>query len=279
MKREQALQQRLHALHNLSEAVVAMKSLATQHFRTAHQALPAARAYRQGLDDVLAAVGLSQEMHALAPPGLLLVAADLGLCGDYNARLAQAALAAHTQHGVGVVYSIGRRPLGALTRAGIAVQHLYTAPTSVAGLTRILLEVAQDLFEAYRTGYLGGLYVVSARFEGVGTFTPVCTQLLPPEPVQPVAPVRPSPYVSTPHLAVVVGREFLYITLYEIFLDALASEHSARLVAAESADQWLDSQIAAVHRTLAASRRELATQEVLDLAASGKQRQRPPPLG
>ena len=56
------------------------------------------------------------------------------------------------------------------------------------------------------------------------------------------------------------------------FLDALASEHSIRLVAAESASQWLDSQIAAVHRALAASRRELATQEVLDLATSGKQR-------
>ena len=91
-------------------------------------------------------------------------------------------------------------------------------------------------------------------------------------PVQKSVPVRPSEYVSEQHLAEIAIREFLYITLFELLLDALASEHGMRLVATESAGEWLEGRISATERQLFAVRREEATQEVLDVASGARRR-------
>jgi F0F1-type ATP synthase gamma subunit len=62
--------------------------------------------------------------------------------------------------------------------------------------------------------------------------------------------------------------------LYEILLDALASEHGMRLIAAESARQWIDDTRTTLRRQLAAIHREATTQEVLDLVSGAKSRRR-----
>jgi F0F1-type ATP synthase gamma subunit len=69
-------------------------------------------------------------------------------------------------------------------------------------------------------------------------------------------------------------REFLYTTLHELLLDSLASEHGMRLLATESARQWLDEASASIRRDLAASHREATTQEVLDIIAGSRPRRR-----
>src|SRR5262249_33394946 len=114
------------------------------------------------------------------------------------------------------------------------------------------------------------LYAVSARFDGVGAFTPVCTRVWPLPPVRQSSPLRPSPYVSRTRLLTVALREFLYIVLFQILLDALAAEHSTRLVATGSAAEWLQTRIGETRRQLATSRRETATQELLDIVSGAR---------
>lgn len=46
--------------------------------------------------------------------------------------------------------------------------------------------------------------------------------------------------MSTARLASAAIREYLYIVLYDLLLDALASEHGARFVAMQAAERWLD---------------------------------------
>jgi F-type H+-transporting ATPase subunit gamma len=272
MKREQALQRRLHAQETLYEAVSALKSLSAHHFRIARAALPATRAYRAGIDEALAAIGLAPPVMPPAPPGLVLIASDLGLCNGYNARLGQHAIAQHAHLQCGTVYCVGRRPVALLERAQIAITRLYPAPTSVAGLTRLLLRLAQEVLSDHLAGAFSSLYAVSARFDGVGTFTPVCAPIWPPPPVRQSSPIRPSAYVSRAHLLTVALREFLYIVLFQILLDALAAEHSTRLVATGSAAEWLKTRIAETHRQLATSRRETSTQELLDIVSGARPR-------
>jgi F0F1-type ATP synthase gamma subunit len=69
-----------------------------------------------------------------------------------------------------------------------------------------------------------------------------------------------------------VVREYLYITLYDLLIDALAAEHSARLVATEAAEQWLTERSHRVRRQLVATRREATTQEVLEIATGARAR-------
>lgn len=270
MKRERFLRRRLHTLHTLNEAVSAMKSLSAHHFLQCRQALPAARAYRDEIEQAIADIGVVPAREGAAPPGLLLIVSDLGLCGDYNTRLVQAAVDAYRRAGPGPIYCVGRRPRAALARAAMTLKWTYHVPSSVDALPSLLLNVAQALLDDYSQQLMSRLDVVSARFEGAGRFSPVVTHLLPVEPIRAAQSLRPTSYQSDEHLVAVAVREFLYTILYEILLDSLAAEHGMRLLAAEAARQWLDEATETTRRQLAASRREATTQEVLDIVAGAK---------
>lgn len=267
MKRERDLRRRMHTLQTLSEAVSAMKSLSAHHFRLSRIALPAAREYRREVDAALAEVGNVESIEHDGPPALLLVVSDLGLCGDYNTRLVELAIKELRREG-GLLYCIGERPKAALQREGTDVVRAFAGPTSVDGLPNLLLELAQDLLDGFFNGSIGSLRVVSAQFEGAGRFSASLTRVLPIEvDVCSKTRLRPTTYQRHSRLAAVAVREYLYTTLYELLLDALAAEHGMRLVAAQSAQQWLDKTSESVERQLSASRREATTQEVLDIVA------------
>lgn len=268
MKHVHDLNRRLHTLETLSEAVSAMKSLSAHHFRKSREGLPAAHAYREAIEQVIAATQLIRPEAPASATGVLLIASDLGLCGGYNARLTQAAIDHCREMDAQRLYCVGHRPASRLNQAGLTVSRQYRAPSSVAGLTELLLELAQDLLEDYLVGLFDRLDFVSARFDGVGEFTPITAEILPIEPTQRTSDLSPSPYVSEDHLIAVAVREYLYIRLFQTLLDSLASEHGARLVATGSAGQWLSSKMEAVRRKLSSLRREATTQEVLEIASS-----------
>ncbi len=274
MRHEVFLKHRLHTLRTLHDAVSAMRSLSAHHFRIIRQGLQSARTYREEIERIVAEIGIHQPPSATAPTGLLVVGSDLGLCGDYNSQLARRTIAECQRREFGPVYSVGRRLRPALAHAGVELQRNYDAPASLDGLARLLLQLAQDLMEDYSSGKIGGLDVAAARFDGVGHFTPMFTRLLPINPVQAIVPLLGSPYVSTGHLRSVAVREYVYISLHEVLMDALTAEHGMRLTAAEAALQWIEETTAQAAQKLSASRSETATQELLDLVSGAKQRRR-----
>jgi F-type H+-transporting ATPase subunit gamma len=69
-----------------------------------------------------------------------------------------------------------------------------------------------------------------------------------------------------------VIREFLYIVLFDLLLDSLASEHGARLVATDAAGSWLDGRATRARRQLMATRREAGTQEIIEIASGVRAR-------
>jgi F0F1-type ATP synthase gamma subunit len=224
------------------------------------------------MDTIIAEIGIHQPLHVGVPSGMLVIASDLGLCGDYNSRLSHLAVADATRLAVQTIYSVGRRSRGALAKHSLIPERTYDAPASLEGLSQLLLGLAQDVLEDYMSLKIGSLHVVSASFGGVGHFDPVSIRVLPIEPITGTSPIGRSPYIDPDHLAGVAVREFLYITLYEILLDALAAEHGMRLMAAESALEWLDSTAITTSRRLTSARSEAATQELLDIVAGGRKR-------
>ena len=106
MKRQQYLRHRLQTLGALRDAVGAMRSLAAHHFRRARQGLYAARDYRAEIETIIGQIGLRQRLHAGLPAAMLVIASDLGLCGDYNTRVVQLAAADCQGLGIGKLYSV-----------------------------------------------------------------------------------------------------------------------------------------------------------------------------
>jgi F0F1-type ATP synthase gamma subunit len=157
-----------------------------------------------------------------------------------------------------------------LAKAGVQPAAVQPAPTSVAGLTGLLLPLVDTLLSLRRDGELGALWFVAARFEGAGQYTPVRVPVLPVASPEGVPVLEPSPYCDAEHLRTVVVREYLYASLYETLLGALASEHGKRLITAESARSWLEERIGATRQLAAAIRRESSTQEVLEVIVAAR---------
>jgi len=272
VKREADLQRRLRSLETLGEAVGAMKSLSAHHFREARRAVEPARSYREGVERVLGWTGASIAAGD-GPPGLLVIGGELGLCGSYNARLVAAAARRRQELGAGPTRCVGHRAAVLLARRGVTLQQTYAAPTSVGGMTDLLLRLAEDVLGSYVKERLSSLDIVSSRFGGVGAAVPASVRLLPLKPSR-AAPEKPARYVSADQLGFAAVREYLYIMLYDLLLDAIASEHSARLLATQSAEQWLDERTGRLRRQLAAARREASTQEVIEIAGGVRARAR-----
>jgi F-type H+-transporting ATPase subunit gamma len=272
VKRESDLKRRLRSLQTLGEAVGAMKSLSAHHFRETRSAVEPARVYREGVERFLgwAGAGLTP---GDGPAGLLVVGGELGLCGGYNAHLVGAGAERRSALGPGPTICVGHRAGALLARRDVKVSRLYAAPTSVRGITDLLLRLAEDVLQTYVAERLASFDIVSSRFGGVGIDRPTSVRLLPLESKrsQPAPTVR---YVSTEHLASAAVREYLYIVLYDLLLDALASEHSARLVATQAAERWLEERTNTVRLHLAATRREASTQEVIEIAGGARARAR-----
>jgi F0F1-type ATP synthase gamma subunit len=272
VSRERVLLRRLRTLETLDEAVGALRALSAQHFRAVRGLVPAARAYR---DEVAASLGVLGDAGALdgevgAPPGVVLVAADLGLVGDYVPRLVHEALALRAEQGAGPLFCLGHRAVAPLERAAVRADRVLDAPTTVASLPGLLLPLVDEILAARRSGALGALWLVAARFEGAGRFSAVRVPVLPVAPPPASVPLATSPYGDRAHLRAVVVRESLYAALYETLLGALASEHGKRLVTAESARTWLRERIAAMRRRVSAIRREASTQEVLEVTTAAR---------
>ena len=271
MSRERVLQRRLRLLGTLEEAVAALRSLSAQHFRAARAPLAAVRAYR---DEVQRFLGVLDTSGAASvregPTGIVLVAADLGLVGDYTARLVREALALRAESGPGPLVCLGHRAVSQLARAGVQPVSVQAAPTSVAGLTGALLPLVDTLLSLRRAGELGSLWLVAARFEGAGEYSPVRVPVLPVPAPAGLPPLASSPYCDAEQLRTVIVREYLYVSLYETLLGALASEHGKRLVTSESARSWLEERMAATRRLAAAIRRETSTQELLEVVVAAR---------
>ena len=272
MKREHDLRQRLRSLEALGAAVTAMKSLSAHHFREARAGLQAMRGYRDGVGRVVVEIGASLPAGD-GPSGLLVIGSELGLCGGYNAHLVAAAAERRAQLGAGPTLCVGRRAAAYLGRRDIHVERAYPAPASVQGITDLLLRLAQDMLADYVARRMACFEVVSSRFEGVGADRPTTTRLLPIAADRSKAPV-PTRYASRDRLVGVAVREILFVTMYSLLLEALASEHGVRLAATESAEQWLDGRTEHIRRHLAAWRREASTQETIEIATGARARGR-----
>ena len=270
MRRERELGERVASLEALKEAVSAMKSLSAHHFRETRALLDPARKYRAGIDRIVATTG-ARLPGGSGATGLLVLGAELGLCGAYGRSVAMSAVQRRRALGPGPTFCVGRRTGRILQRNDVPLAQVYAAPTSIGGITDALIELVQAMLGDYVNQGMAAFEVVSCRFQGVGHYQPTTTRLLPIE-LAPSESGAEARYVSPGALSRVVVRELLYITLYELLLDALATEHGARLSATQSAEQWLISQSSRLRRQLAAARRETSTQEVLEIASGVRAR-------
>lgn len=267
--KQRDLERRIESLKALGETVRAMKNLSAHHFREVRAAVKPAAAYRQEVQRIAEEVGATLPAGPGAI-GLVIIGAELGLCGSYNAKISAAARERKQQIGDGPTYCVGKRAASLLRRHGVEPGRTYASLGGATAITRLLLQLSQDVLGDYSSLRLSRLEVVSSRFEGIGSNEPTTTVLLPITAKSPTQ--HQSQYVSPDRLSAVAVRELLYCTLFDLLIEALACEHSSRLLATQAAEQWIDHATERSKRHLTAARREASTQEVIEISSGARAR-------
>lgn len=242
------IRKRISSVKNTQKITKAMKMVSAAKLRRAQDAAIAARPYAEKLSGLLenvagrvgaAAHPLLQARDEVKSIHLVLVTADRGLCGGYNANLIRKAANFIELKGADKIKltCVGRRGYDYFKKRPVEIvgEHinLFGGPG---------LPLAQALAEQLRNEYAGGksdaVYVVYNQFRSALVQEPTVEQLLPLVPPEQAADAVSTEYIYEPDAATLLGRllnQYVTVLVQRAFLEALASEHGARMTAMDSA--------------------------------------------
>jgi F-type H+-transporting ATPase subunit gamma len=282
MANRRALVKRRKAVRSTRKITRTMQLIATARYQAALNRVIATRPFTRKVAELLAdlaraAGGLE---HPLLKPNeetkvseLLVLTADRGLAGGYNANVLRAAIAhLDGQRAQGLeprVHMVGKK--------GIAYFRFLRRPvaqqTSGIGDRPRFEQVepfANALIDRYLRGEIASAHVAYMRFLSAGQQRPMVVQLLPLQPevtpgekkAQPVEyEFSPGPQQLLDELLPAIVR----VQLFHAFNDAAASEQVARMVAMKAATDAAGDMIKALTRQYNRARQTQITMELLDI--------------
>jgi F-type H+-transporting ATPase subunit gamma len=271
-----------------------MQMVAASKMRRAQEQVLATRPYAEKAWEVLrhlsAQQGADEEIHPLLQVreveliGMVLITADKGLCGSYNHNMVQAALRFIRELPYPVeLITVGKRGRDAMWRLRQNIVAEYSDLPPQPGLLDIT-PIARTVMDGFVSGHYDVVYLAHTDFINTLVQRPAIWQLLPIRPlelgVSPVSeyrgPASPAPaveYLYEPDPQTILGTvlpRFTELQIYQAVLEALASEHSARMVAMRNATENANELLDDLTLTYNRARQEAITKEMLDIAGGAE---------
>ena len=276
------IRRRIKSIKNTAQITKAMQMVAASKMRKAQAAATAGRPYADLMNRVL--VSLSRmaspelspllEVREVKKELVLVVSTDKGLCGALNTNLLRETQQFDKKPAAYV--ATGRKAVQYLARTKkelLADFHLKDAPA--------LLDtkpISKFLIDKFLSGEVDRVSVLYTRFVNTLTLKPTIQTILPISPAD-----LPKPADATP--AEESGLEFLYepsaeevlagilphyvhFQVYQMVLDARASEHSARMVAMKNATDNAKQMIKDLTLEYNKVRQASITTELLEIATA-----------
>jgi len=259
-----------------------MEMVSAAKMRKAQQRVLASRPYAERLRGViadLASVPQDAEQLAkyplLAPRsnpkavGVILITPDRGLTGALNTNiLRRASRYITTDAGVpGEIVAAGKKGRDFMIRTGQDVVAEFTGLGDELKLDD-MRGIAEVAIEDFLAGKIDAVYIVYAEYVNTITQRPVVKQLLPIELPEEVG--RYTDYIFEPSGDEVLEQllpRYAEVQLYQAFLESVASEHSARMVAMKNATDNAKELVGELRLTYNKARQAAITQEVAEIAA------------
>ncbi|MEZ4861860.1 MAG: ATP synthase F1 subunit gamma [Caldilineaceae bacterium] len=273
------IRRRIRSVTNISQVTKAMEAVSAAKMRKAQAQVTATRPYAHQAREVLSYIARlsGTEAHPLIQPrpvikrvGIMLVTADRGLAGGFNAnviRHAAALMREKRKDGAEVeVVAVGKKGRDWLLRYDPVIRAEFSklpdSPTSydVAPIARVLLD-------DYMQGHFDEVYAVYTDFVNTIKQVPVTHRLLPVEPAETVEGMAVE-YVFEPSPEAVLNQAVLSFTEVQILqalYESIASEHSARMVAMRNATDAAGELIDSLTLTYNKARQENITTELMDI--------------
>jgi len=297
MATERELNKRIKSVKNISQVTSALAAVSASKASRAQRQAEATRQYARKafaiIQNLAAQPGASATTHPLMTArdevktiGLILITSDRGLAGSYNVNmvtLAERFLAAAGKPAR--VITVGRKGRDGMVRRGrnvVATFDRMPDPPSFLDITAI----ARVAIDSMLSGDVDQVFIGYSEFVNLVTRQPVIHQLLPLRPadlsnmpgaeyVSGVDAVKASQqsYTYEPNAEALLNDivpRFTRLQIYQSLLEALASEHSARMVAMNNATDNAAELVDILTLERNKARQASITSEILDIVGGAE---------
>lgn len=261
-----------------------MEMVSASKMRRAQQRVLASRPYADRLQGVIADLATLQisadeiqkfpllQQREIKKSAVIVITPDKGLTGPLNSNLLRrASRYILNEAGVPVeVVAVGKKGRDFLIRARQDVVAEFTGLGDSVGLDD-LRPIASIALADFISGKVDAVYVVYPRFVNTLTQVPDVRQILPI--VRPEGAGTYGDYIFEPSPEGVLESllpRFVEMQIFQSMLEAIASEHSARMVAMRNASQNAKDLVKDLTLTYNKARQALITREVSEIAAGAE---------
>jgi len=283
MANRRVLVKRRKAVRNIRKITRTMQLIATARFQAAFNRAVATKPYTEKLAELVA--DLSRAAGDIEHPllksndnakqaALVVVTADRGLAGGYNANILRTAIAHLDQRrdsGVETqVHMVGKKGIAyfRFLRRAVAQQ---TSGIGDKPKFEDIEPIANQLIDRFTRGEIVSAHVAYMRFLSAGVQRPEVVQILPLKPPSGTggaAPPKAVDYEFSPDPQQLLDELLpatVRVRLFQAFTDAAVSEQVARMVAMKAATDAAADMIKSLTREYNRARQTQITMELLDI--------------
>lgn len=281
MANARQVKQRIGTAQNISKITKAMEMVSASKMRRAQDQTLAARPYAQALTNSLRSLAqeTSHDLHPLLSHHeiglelLIVISTDKGLCGSLNQSLFKQTLAWIRQHPQGQLILVGKKSVAFAKFLGLETYAQFTDLPDSIGVEDIL-PLSTLVIDKFKTKEFKSVEILYTDFINTLSQKVAQSQLLPIQ-IEPeeliLAEGDTAEYIFEPSSKEILGELLPYYienSIYQSFLEAKASEHSARMVAMKNASENAKDLVSELQLIFNKTRQESITNELLEITTA-----------
>jgi len=286
---------RIRAVKNISQITQAMKMVAAAKLRRVQERVEKGKPYSSTMTEMvgLLAPNVSDFSHPLLATrdanrvGIVVIAADKGLCGSYNTnvlRLAHTFVNRHTgERGADNVrlLTVGRKATDYFKRRAYNVDASFPSLGDKGGYDAVRA-ISNAITGMFLSGAVDEVHMVYTEFRSVISQKPLAIKFLPIEPpsgedsaatAEGAGGGGRADFTFEPAIPELLGAllpRFVETRVYQLLLEGVASEFGARMSAMTSATKNADEQAQELTLQFNRTRQANITKELLDIVGGAE---------
>jgi F-type H+-transporting ATPase subunit gamma len=273
------IRRRIKGVKNIRQVTRAMNMIAAARLRRAQSKAMSARPYAERLSEILQDVVSSSGSASRHPlmadrpvknVALVLITADRGLCGPFNAGIFREAQHFLNEQTVPVeIITVGRKGRDHFQHLGYKISQHFPQPSRDVRLEEVAA-ISKKIIADYGASKYDKVYLGYAKFVSVLRSEPTVIQLLPlsrPEAAKqgPKTAYQFEPDVD--ELLDILLPQYIEVLAYRALVESLASEQAARMVAMKAATDSASDMITSLTREYNGARQGSITTALLEVVA------------
>lgn len=267
------IKRRIKSVQSSQQITKAMKMVAAAKLRRAQERVIAARPFSKEIGEVLARlVAVSGEFEhplvAVREPkkvGYVVIAADRGLCGGYNANILRKSANEIKQFNDVSTIAVGRKSRDFFRRANRSIRSEFVGLGEEIKFGTAQA-IAQTVMDAYIAEEFDEVYLVFTEFRSALTQIPTTIKLLPIDPPQEEGPKVDYIYEpSAEEILNVLLPKYVETTVYRALLESKASELGAQMTAMGAATDNAKELIGKLTLSFNRARQAAITREISEI--------------